>query len=155
MPSTPGSLNELLKSLFTLDELLLFLGQNYPKVRDAIPPGSLDNTAFAAAESLIKRGEVNDSLFARLVQTRPARRFDIEAVRYAGADTLTQTGEWTVSLDKSLGAWCNDGAGDSHRAVAPRRQRPTALDLCRTSDRSAQGLGVGSDRCPVRKLREL
>jgi WD40 repeat protein len=78
------ALVELLKSLFTADELhrfAVFLPGG--SIASALPSGnaSLEAIAFEMVQVLERRGQIDDTLFARLEEERPGRRDEIARIR--------------------------------------------------------------------------
>jgi WD40 repeat protein len=79
-PSTTKALVELLKSLFTTDELYRFAAfLPHGDLTSALPsaPAPLDAVAFEMVRVLERRGQIDDEFFARLEAERPGRRAEI------------------------------------------------------------------------------
>lgn len=83
-PSRTKALVELLKSLFSADELRRFAaflpGGN---VVAALPSGtaSLETLAFEMVQALDRRGQIDSDFFARLEEERPGRKTEIARIR--------------------------------------------------------------------------
>jgi hypothetical protein len=83
-PSRTKALVELLKSLFTADELHRFAAfLPYGNLTSALPSAlaSLDAVAFEMVQVLERRGQVDEQFFARLEEERPGRRAEITRIR--------------------------------------------------------------------------
>ena len=92
----------LLRSLFSPEAFRVFLGMNYAHIRDGIPSGSsLQQATFDAAETLERRGELNDAFFNRLKDEFPNRRADIEAAQTTTRLHAERTGTATERSDGS------------------------------------------------------
>lgn len=85
-PTAPTdlALEHLLCSLFDRDELVRFVSAACPSddLAAELPPSSLATTVHAAITALRRRGRIDASLFAALVQARPGRQRDINAVAH-------------------------------------------------------------------------
>jgi WD40 repeat protein len=78
------ALVELLKSLFTTDELHRFAAfLPGGSISSALPSGtaSLDAVAFEMVQVLERRGQLDDALFARLEEERPGRKDEITRIQ--------------------------------------------------------------------------
>lgn len=78
------ALVELLKSLFTADELHRFAAfLPHGSLTSALPsaPASLDAVAFDMVQVLERRGQVDAEFFARLEDERPGRKAEIARIR--------------------------------------------------------------------------
>ena len=76
-----AELEELLKSLFTVDELKRFASRNVPALSNAVSwGGSLAQVAFDVADAADRRGLIDDALFESLRKAVPGRRADIDRV---------------------------------------------------------------------------
>jgi hypothetical protein len=87
------ALVELLKSLFTADELYRFAAfLPYANLTSALPsaPASLDTVAFEMVQVLERRGQIDDEFFARLEEERPGRKAEISRIRTQILDSTTE-----------------------------------------------------------------
>jgi|GEM_PF-853422 len=76
-----AQLEELFKTVFTVDELKRFVARNLPAVSDAVSRGgSLAQVAFDVADAANRRGLIDDALFESLRDVLPGRRGDIDRV---------------------------------------------------------------------------
>lgn len=86
------ALVELLRSLFTIEELKRFAAF-HPSgdLRADLPGGiaSLEEVAFGFADVLERGGYIDGALFARLVEERPARKDEITRIRAQILDATT------------------------------------------------------------------
>jgi CHAT domain-containing protein len=83
-PSTTKALVELLKSLFTTDELRHFAAfLPHGNLTSALPsaPASLDAVAFEMVQVLKRHGWIDDKFFTRLEEARPGRKAEIAHLR--------------------------------------------------------------------------
>jgi WD40 repeat protein len=83
-PSGTRALVELLTSLFTTDELYRFAAfLPCGDLRADLPSGtaSLQELAFGLVDALVRRGLIDDGLFARLAHERPGRKDEIARIR--------------------------------------------------------------------------
>lgn len=87
-PEAYGELSNLLRGLYSADELRRFVRQVAPEVVDRVDwAGPLAQVADDVTDGLRRHGVVDDRFFAALIRERPRRQGEIERVRRGLAPT--------------------------------------------------------------------
>jgi CHAT domain-containing protein len=126
-PSTTKALVELLKSLFTADELHRFATfLPHGNLASALPsaPAPLDAVAFEMVQVLKRHGWIDDAFFIRLEEERPGRKAEIAQIR-----ALLLAGKGSHATPQQL-----------------RTNRPVSMDIELTIDADMLHVSAGGSR---------
>jgi cysteine-rich repeat protein len=111
-----GRLGDLLKSLFSAEELRYWVRQRFgPAVADTLPgPGaSLAQLAFEVEELLRRQGLVDETMFEALIEDYPGRRDDILSVARSAGGGFHPSMEASPGAGTSTSTSASAGAGTS------------------------------------------
>lgn len=99
-------LHRLFLTIFTVEELRVFLEQQYPMEAPALlDRGSSSEIAWSAVRSLRMHGRIDEELFMRLIELRPHRRAEIAEVEVQTASRSATGRSERLVAGRRLLAW--------------------------------------------------